>query len=190
MSKLMYVTNTSLDGYIEDESGAFDWGRSEEAFPFATEFLRTIGTTLYGRRLYETMTFWSDPAETYRPEGREFARLWQNMRKIVFSRTLKVVTAPNTRVEDSFDSEAVRNVKRESEQDMAIGGAEIAGLAIEANLVDECHLLIHPVILGGGKRALPTGVRRNLKLLETHRIGPDVTYVRYRINIDNPFETL
>jgi len=181
MSKLIYMTNTSLDGYIEDETGAFDWVNPDPVFAFITELLRPIGTLLLGRRLYETMTFWDAPVEDYPPEQRDFARLWQKPEKIVFSRTLTAATTRNTRVERDFDLEAVRKLKRESEHDISIGGAELAGLALEADLVDECHLFLNPVIVGGGKPAFRAALRRNLELLETRRFGSGVIHLHYRM---------
>lgn len=181
MSKLIYITNTSLDGYIEDETGAFNWENSEQVHPFVTELLQRIGTHLYGRRLYETMVYWDGPVESYLPEHREFAQLWQRAKKIVFSRTLTRATASNTRLQRDFDPEAIRKLKEQSEHDIFIGGAELAGVALEANLVDECHFFFHPVILGGGKPAFRASLRRNLKLLETHRVGTGALYARYRI---------
>lgn len=181
MSKLIYITNMSLDGYIEDETGAFNWITSDQVHPIATELLRPVGTYLYGRRLYETMAYWDAPVESYPPEYRDFARIWQKPEKIVFSRTLTGATTRNTRVERDFDLAAIRKLKRESEHDISIGGAELAGLALEADLVDECHLLLHPVILGGGKPTFRAALRRNLELLETHRIGTGVIHLHYRI---------
>jgi len=182
MSKLIYITNTSLDGYVEDETGAFDWGNPDQVFfEFITELVRPIGTYLYGRRLYETMAYWEAPVEGSPPERHDFARVWQKAEKIVFSRTLTGATARNTRLEREFDLEAIRKLKRESAHDISIGGAELAGLAIEADLVDECHLFLHPVVVGGGKPAFRPGLRRNLELLETRRFGTGVIYVRYRM---------
>ncbi|HME82313.1 MAG TPA: dihydrofolate reductase family protein [Candidatus Eremiobacteraceae bacterium] len=186
MSKLIYMTNTSLDGYIEDETGAFDWVNPDPVFAFITELLRPIGTLLLGRRLYETMTFWDAPVEDYPPEQRDFARLWQKPEKIVFSRTLTAATTRNTRVERDFDLEAVRKLKRESEHDISIGGAELAGLALEADLVDECHLFLNPVIVGGGKPAFRAALRRNLELLETRRFGSGVIHLHYRMFTSDP----
>jgi dihydrofolate reductase len=182
MSKLIYITNTSLDGYIEDETGAFDWGNSDQVHPVVTELLQRIPTHLYGRRLYETMAYWDAPVEGYPPEHRDFARVWQGAEKIVFSRTLTDATTRNTRVERDFDVEAIRKLKRESAHDIIIGGAELAGLAVEADLVDECHLFLYPVIVGGGKPAFRPALRRNLELLETRRFGTGVIHLHYRIN--------
>jgi len=179
--KLIYMTNTSLDGYVEDETGAFDWVNPDEVHAFITELLRPIGTVLLGRRLHETMAYWDAPVEGYPPEHRDFARIWQTAEKVVFSRTLTGATTRNTRVERDFDIEAVRKLKRESERDITIGGAELAGLALEADLVDECHLFLNPVIVGGGKPAFRAGLRRNLELLETRRFDNGVIHARYRI---------
>lgn len=181
MSKLIYITNTSLDGYVEDETGSFDWVNPDQVFGFITELLRPIGTYLYGRRLYETMAYWEAPVEGYPPEHRDFAREWQKTEKIIFSRTLTGATTRNTHVERDFDVEAIRKLKRESAHDIGIGGAELAGLALEADLVDECHLFLNPVIVGGGKPAFRSALRRNLELLETRSFDTGVIHVRYRI---------
>src|SRR6476619_6532011 len=123
MSKLIYITNTSLDGYVEDATGAFDWVNPDQVFAFITALLRPIGTYLYGRRLYETMAYWDAPADGSSPEHLEFARIWQKTEKIVFSRTLTAVTTRNTRVERDFDLDTIRTLKRESAHDIGIGGA-------------------------------------------------------------------
>jgi dihydrofolate reductase len=182
MSSLIYITNVSLDGYIEDQTGAFNWVKPEEVHPYATELLRPIGTYIYGRRLYETMAYWDAPVETYPPEYRAFAQVWQKPEKIVFSRTLTAATTRNTRIERDFDPQAIRQLKREFERDISIGGAEVAGLALEAGLLDECHLLVHPVIFGGGKPAFPAKLRRNFELLETRRVGTGAVDLHYRVN--------
>lgn len=184
MGKLVYITSASLDGYIEDENGAFDWVTPEGVHEFITDLVRPIGTVLLGRRLYETMAYWDAPVQTYPPEGREFARVWHDRRKIVFSRTLTAAASPNTHIERDFDVEAIRKLKHESQNDAMIGGAEIAGLAIEADLVDECHVFLDPVVVGGGKPAFRAGLRANLDLLETRRFDSGVVHVRYRIRRD------
>jgi dihydrofolate reductase len=181
MSKLIYITNTSLDGYVEDETGAFDWVNPDQVHAFITELVRPIGTHLYGRRLYETMAYWDAPVEGYPPEHRDFAQVWQKAEKIVFSRTLTGAPTRNTRVERNFDLDAIRKLKRESGHDIIIGGAELAGLALESDLVDECHLFLNPVIVGAGKPAFGAAVRRNLELLETRRFSTGVIHVRYRV---------
>ena len=140
MAKLIYITNTSLDGYIEDASGAFDWTDPTPIFGFITDLIRPIGTYVYGRRLFETMAFWDGPMEAYPPHFHDFAAIWQKAGKIVFSRTLTAATARHTRVERDFAPGLIATLKRESAHDLTIGGAELAGLAFDAGLVDECHL--------------------------------------------------
>ena len=186
MSKLIYITSTSLDGYVEDETGAFDWVNPDRVHAFVTELLRPIGTYLYGRRLYETMAYWDAAIEGYPPEHRDFARVWQKAEKIVFSRTLTAATTRNTRIERNFDLDAIRKLKRESEHDIDIGGAELAGLAIEADLLDECHVFLNPVIVGGGKPAFRAALRGNLELVQTRRFETGVVYLRYRMQGGTP----
>jgi dihydrofolate reductase len=181
MAKLIYITNTTLDGYIEDAAGAFGWTDPEPVHQFTTELIRPFGTYLYGRRLFETMAFWDGPVEGYPPHFRAFAEVWQAGQKIVYSRTLASATARNTRLERTFDVEAVRRLKQDSARDIGIGGAELAGVALEAGLVDECHLFINPVIVGGGKPAFRPGSRETLHLLETRRFDTGVVHVRYRV---------
>jgi dihydrofolate reductase len=182
VAKLIYITNTTLDGYIEDTSGAFDWANPHQVHEFITALVRPMSTHLYGRRLYETMAYWDAPAiDDYPPEHRDFARVWQNAQKIVFSRTLKSPTTRNTRIEHDFDAEAIRKLKRESALDMIIGGAELAGLALQADVVDECHLFVHPVLVGGGKPAFPAALRRKLELLATRRFDTGVVHLHYRV---------
>ena len=181
MAKLIYITNTSLDGYIEDQAGAFDWGNSDQVFDFITGLLRPIGTHLLGRQLYETMAYWDAPVESYPPEQREFAKVWQKAEKIIFSRTMTNSKTGKMRVERDFDLGAIRKLKRESKHDIFIGGAELAGLALEADLVDECHLFVPPVIVGGGKPAFRAALRRNLELLKTHPFSTGVIHVQYRL---------
>jgi dihydrofolate reductase len=181
MAKLIYITNTSLDGYIEDETGAFDWTAPDDAHPFITELVRPIRTHLYGRRLYETMAYWDAPVEDYPPGFRDFARVWQQAGKVVFSRTLPAATTRNTRLERHFDAEAIRELKRTAAHDILIGGAELAGVAFAADLVDDCHLLVHPVVVGRGKPAFHAALRRNLELLETRGFPTGVVHVHYRV---------
>ena len=181
MSKLLYIANTSLDGYVEDKTGAFDWANPDQVFDFITRLLESISTHLYGRRMYETMAYWGAPVEGYSPEDRNFARLWQKAEKIVFSRTLADVTTRNTRVVRDFNVDAIRKLKQESQQDIIIGGATLAGLALDADLVDECRLFVHPVIVGGGKPAFQSASRRDLELLETRRFDTGVIHLRYRL---------
>jgi dihydrofolate reductase len=182
MAKLVYIINMSLDGYIEDATGSIDWLNPEQVVEFVTELLRSISTYLYGRRVYETMAYWDAPSiESYPPEQRDFAQVWQRAEKIVFSRTLSGVSARNTRVERDFDPEAIRKLKQRSAHDIAIAGAELAGLALEADLVDECHFFLNPAIVGAGKRAVPAGLRTNLELLTTNRFRTGVVHLQYRV---------
>ena len=181
MSRVIYITNASLDGYIEDETGAFDWASSERVFDCVTELLHPIGTHLLGRRLYQTMAYWDAPVESYAPEQRDFARVWQRADTVVFSRTLAGAPAPTVRVEREFDPEAMRSLKQASPRDIFIGGAALAGLALDAGLVDECHLFLHPVIVGRGKPAFQTAARRKLELIETRHFSTGVVHVHYRV---------
>jgi dihydrofolate reductase len=181
MGKLIYITSMSLDGYMEDDAGAIDWVNADQVHEFITDLVRPIGTYLSGRRLHETMAYWDGPVDGYPPEHRDFARVWQNADKVVFSRTLTSATTRRTRVERNFVPEAVRTLKQVSQRDMVIGGAELAGLALDAGLVDECHLFVNPVVVGGGKPALRTAVRRHLELLDTRRFSTGVVHVHYRV---------
>lgn len=180
VSKLIYVTNMSLDGYIEDANGSFDWGYPDQVFDFITGVMRTVRTHVLGRRLYETMTYWDAAIETYQPEQREFARVWQNAETILFSRML-TSGSPRVRVEREFDAQLIRNLKHEADGDVFIGGAEIAGFAFQARLIDECHLFVHSVVVGSGKAAFPVGIADNLHLLETRRFSTAVAYLKYAI---------
>ena len=181
MAKLIYGTNTSLDGYIEDEDGSFDWSEPvEEEHTFINELLRPVATHLYGRRLYEVMSVWESPDVDWPPYMQEFAAIWQAVEKVVYSRTLESATTARTRIERSFDPEAIRRLKAASAADLLIGGAELAGHAIREGLVDEYHLFVSPVILGGGKHWLPANVRLNLELLDERRFSNGVVYLRYR----------
>jgi dihydrofolate reductase len=183
VANLIYVTNTSLDGYTEDKDGRFDWTEpSEEYFRFITDLVRAAHTFLYGRRMYETMKVWeTDPnlaAES--PLRREFAGSWQAANKIVYSRTLETISTRKTRLVQTFDPEAIRQLKAADEHDILIGGPELAAHAFRAGLIDECHLFIIPILVGGGKSALPANVRLELELLAERRFGNGTVYVRYR----------
>ena len=148
--------------------------------------MRPIGTHLLGRRLYETMAHWDGPPEGYPPQHHEFARVWQKAEQIVFSRTLTDAPTRIARIERAFDPQATRQLKRESEHDIFIGGAELAGAALEADLVDECHLFVHPVVVGGGKRAFQAALRLDLELLETRRFGTGAVHLRYHVRGATP----
>jgi dihydrofolate reductase len=177
---LIYSAIASIDGYVEDEAGNFDWAApDEEVHAFVNELERPVGTYLYGRRMYETMAVWETIDDDH-PVMRDFAELWRAAEKVVYSRTLESPTSARTRIERDFDPEAVRRLKETARSDIGIGGAELAGEAIEAGLVDEYRLLLVPVLVGGGKRALPGGVRAELELLEQRTFASGVVYLRYR----------
>jgi dihydrofolate reductase len=185
MARLIYSAIASLDGYVEDHQGKFDWAApDEEVHAFVNELERPVGTYLYGRRMYETMVYW----ETVSTDGdrsaasRDFAEIWRAAEKVVYSRTLQAVSSARTHIEREFDPEAIRRLKESSRSDITIGGAELAGQAIAAGLVDECHLLFEPVLVGGGKPALPSGVHAELELLDERRFRSGVVHLRYRIS--------
>jgi len=184
MAHLIYIANLSLDGYTEDMEGKFDWTDhpDEEGFRFITNLVRATGTHLYGRRMYETMMVWeTDPnlaAES--PLNRDFAEIWQAADKIVYSRTLEAVSTRKTQLERNFNPEAIRQLKEAVEQDILIGGPELAAHAFRSGLIDECHLFLLPIIVGGGKPALPDNVRLELELLEERRFENGAVFLRYR----------
>ena len=183
MAHLIYTANSSLDGYTEDMDGKFDWTEpDEEVFRFITNLIRADGTHLYGRRMYETMMVWeTDPhlaAES--PLRRDFAEIWQAADKIVYSRTLEAVSTRKTQLERNFNPEAIRQLKEAVEHDLLIGGPELAAHAFRSGLIDECHLFITPIIVGGGKQCLPANVRLELELLEERRFGNGVVFLHYR----------
>jgi dihydrofolate reductase len=184
MAKLIYVANVSLDGYIEDEHGSFDWtATDDELFAFITDLVRPVGTHLYGRRLYDTMAPWeTEPGLAAQSELRaDFANVWQAASKVVYSTTLDAVSTARTRLERNFDPAAVREMKASATSDLTVGGAHLAARALEAGLVDECHLLVRPVLIGGGKPALLSDTRADLELLDDRRLSGGVVYLRYRI---------
>ena len=179
MAKLIYSAIASLDGYVEDERGAFDWVEpDEEVHAFVNDLERPIGTHLYGRRMYETMVWWEsgDHAAVYQ----DYAAIWRAADKVVYSRTLQTVSSERTRIEREFDTSAIRRLKESSGSDITIGGAELAGQAIAEGLVDECHLFLGPVLVGGGKRALPAGTHVELELLDERRFRSGVVHLHYR----------
>ena len=184
MPHLIYIANLSIDGYTEDMEGKFDWidHPDEEGFRLITNLLRATGTHLYGRRMYETMMVWeTDPnlaAES--PLRRDFAEIWQAADKIVYSRTLEAVSTRKTQIERNFNPTVIRQLKEAVEQDILIGGPELAAHAFRAGLIDECHLFLTPIIVGGGKQSLPDNVRLELELLEERRFGSGVVFLRYR----------
>jgi dihydrofolate reductase len=184
MAKLVYAAIASLDGYVEDEEGKFDWSApDEEVHAFVNDLERPIATYLYGRRMYETMVFWENASTEADepPVFRDYAEVWQAAEKIVYSRTLQTVSSARTRIEREFDRDAVRRLKQSSAADISIGGAELAGQAIGAGLVDECHLFLCPVVVGAGKRALPDNLRVQLVLLDERRFRNGVVHLHYCI---------
>ncbi|XVU23099.1 dihydrofolate reductase family protein [Actinoplanes sp. CA-054009] len=184
MAKLIYVTNVSIDGYIEDEKGVFAWlPVDDEVFAFTTGLVRSVGTFLYGRRLYEAMSVWeTDPTLAARSDlMADFASAWQAAGKVVYSTKLATVSTAGTRIERRFDPDAVRELKATADRDLMIGGAGLAAQAFEAGLVDECRLLVFPLTVGGGKPGLPTGTRTDFELLDERRFGNGVLHLRYRV---------
>ena len=185
MAKLIYVMNTSLDGYTEDEHGCFDWGQTEdeELLSDICEFVSSFGTCLYGRRVYETMVYW-ETSDQLLDQPRfllEFARQWQAAEKIVYSRTLAEPRSARTRIEREFDPDAVRRLKADAEHDIEVAGPELAAQAIRAGLVDEFQMIVHPVVVGGGKRFFPDGVRLDLDLVEERRFRKGVIVLHYAV---------
>lgn len=184
MAKLIYSAIASLDGYVEDKDGRIDWAAPDaKVHAFVNDLERPVGTYLYGRRMYETMASWDTvPASGDRADvSGDFAAIWQAASKIVYSRTLTAASTPRTRIEHDFDPAAIAALKDSSEHDISIGGAELAGQAIAAGLVDECGLFLTPVIVGGGKRALPENVHASLELLAERHFPSGVVYLRYRL---------
>lgn len=183
MARLIYSAISSLDGYTEDMDGNFDWAApDDEVHRFINNLERTAGTHLYGRRMYETLMVWeTDPnLAADSPITRDFAEIWQAANKIVYSRTLQAASTRKTRIERNFDPEAIRQLKETVEQDILIGGPELAAHAFRAGLIDECQLFLTPIIVGGGKPAIPDDVRLELELLEERRFSNGVVFLRYR----------
>jgi dihydrofolate reductase len=184
MAKLIYMAIASLDGYVADADGNFDWSMpDEEVHAFVNDVERPVGTHLYGRRLYEVMVAWEtmNTSADQQPVMRDFAEIWRAAEKVVYSRTLEAASTARTRIERDFDPEAVRRMKASAQRDISIGGAELAAVALRAGLVDECHLLLSPIVVGGGKRALPDDVRLELELLDVRRFGNGVVHLHYRV---------
>ena len=183
MAKLIYAAIASLDGYVADEDGKFDWAApDEEVHGFVNELERPVGTHLYGRRMYEVMSYWEtvdtgldQPAFT-----QDYAEIWQTADKIVYSTSLETASSARTRIERGFDAEAVRQLKASVGRDLSVGGPDLAAQAIKAGLVDEYHLFLSPIVVGGGKRSLSNGVNVELELLDERRFGNGVVHLRYR----------
>jgi dihydrofolate reductase len=183
LAKLIYSTITSLDGYVADEDGNFDWAApDEEVHSFVNDLERHVGTYLYGRRIYEVMVYW-ETAHTFADQPsfvQDYAEIWQAADKIVYSKTLDTVSSTRTRLERDFDPDAVRELKASAERDISVGGPGLAAQAIKAGLVDEYHFFLAPIVVGGGRQSLPDDVRVKLELLNERRFGGGVVYLHYR----------
>jgi len=184
VARLIYSMIASLDGYTVDADGSFDWAApDEEVHAFVNDLERPVGTYLYGRRMYQTMAAWESPEMLADPSPvvRDFAQVWQAADKVVYSTTLDSVASARTRIEPAFDPDAVRAMTAAADRDLSIGGPHLAAQALRAGLVDECHLFLHPIAVGGGTRALPDGVRIGLELLDERRFGSGVVHLHYRV---------
>ena len=181
MAKLTYTAITSLDGFIEDESGRFDWATPDpEVHTFVNDLERSVGTHLYGRRMYETMSVWQTIGDDAAPEEIEYADVWRGLDKVVYSRTLDAVSTPRTQLEREFDPDAVRRLKDNADRDLSISGPDLAQHAFRAGLVDEVHLFVFPIAVGGGKPGMPRGVRLDLELLYERRFANGVVHLHLR----------
>jgi len=192
MARLIYFTIQSLDGFIEDADGHFGWAEpDEEVHQLANDLFRPVGTYLYGRRMYETMAAWeTEPAlATATPVTSDFAKIWQAADKVVYSTTLDRPVTARTRIERSFDPDAVRDLKASAGRDLGIGGADLAAQALRAGLVDELDIVLAPAVVGGGKRAIPDGVRLGLELVDQRRFPGGMAYLSYRVTGPGPART-
>jgi dihydrofolate reductase len=182
VARLIYSAITSLDGYVADEDGKFDWAApDEEVHRFVNDLERPVGTYLYGRRMYDVMVAWETMDTLEQPPVmQDYAEIWQAADKVVYSRTLETVSSARTRIERDFDPEAVRQLKARTDRDISVGGPDLAAQAIEAGLVDEYHLFVTPIVVGGGNRSLPDSVRVELELLDERRFGNGVVHLHYR----------
>jgi dihydrofolate reductase len=183
MAKLIYSAIASLDGYIADRNDNFDWAAPDaEVHSFVNDRERSTGTYLYGRRMYETMVYWetAHALADQTPIEQDYTAMWQAADKIVYSTTLETVSSARTRVERAFDPAAIRRLKEAVAQDISVGGADLAARAIKAGVVDELQLFLNPILIGGGKRALPDHVRVQLELLDERRFGNGVVFLHYR----------
>jgi dihydrofolate reductase len=184
MAKLIYAAICSLDGYVADSEGNFDWSMpSEEVHRFVNDLEAGIGTYLYGRRMYEVMRYWETAhALTDQPSFmQDFAKIWRAADKIVYSKTLETASSARTRIERDFYPDTVRRMKAQAERDISVGGPDLATQALKTGLVDECHLFVTPIVVGGGKRSLPNDVRLELELLDERRFEGGVVHLHYRI---------
>jgi dihydrofolate reductase len=185
VAKLIYAAISSVDGFVNDAAGNFEFAApDEDVHSFVNDLDRGVGTYLYGRRMYETMLYWeTGPTAADEPAaGREYTEIWQAADKIVYSTTLETVSSTKTRLERSFDPDVIRAMKETAVADIAVGGAHLAGQALRAGVVDECHLFLVPAVVGSGTRSLPHDVRLSLELLDEKRFGNGTMYLRYRTN--------
>jgi dihydrofolate reductase len=182
MAKLTYLAIMSLDGYVADEDGKFDWGEpDEEVHTFVNDLARQVGTYLLGRRMYEVLVAWETlPLADQPPYIRDFAEIWRAADKVVYSKTLETASSARTRIERDFDPEAVRQMKAADGRDLTVGGPELAAHAFTAGLVDELHLFVAPIVVGGGTQSLPDNVRLNLELRDERRFAKGMVHLRYR----------
>lgn len=182
MGQLIYSAIASLDGYVADRDGNFDWSApNEEVHGFINDLERDVGTYLLGRRMYEVMSAWESWDTTGEPPViQDFAQIWQRADKIVYSTSLAAPTTARTRIERSFSPDTVRELKDGTDGKISIGGANLAAHALQNGLVDECQIFLNPVAVGGGLRFLPDGMNLRLELLEEHKFGNGVVYLRYR----------
>lgn len=185
MGQLIYSAITSLDGYVEDREGSFMWGTpDDDVHTFINNLERSVGTYLYGRKLYDVMKSWEPlfgQPDQSRVE-RDYAAIWHMAQKVVFSKTLEDVDTAKTRIERTFDPEAIRSMKAHAEEDLSLGGAELAAAAFNAGLVDQIHLFLSPILVGGGKAALPVIPVTRLELLDQHAFGNGVVHLHYRVH--------
>ena len=182
MARLIFSAIASLDGYTADEAGKFDWAAPDaELHAFVNDLERGVGTHLYGRRMYQTMAVWETMDVSAEPDVmRDYAGIWRAADKVVYSRTLAAASTPKTRIEREFDPEAVRRMKETAERDISVGGPGLAAHALRAGVVDEIQLVLVPVVVGGGTRALPDGLRADLDLLDERRFASGAVYLRYQ----------
>jgi dihydrofolate reductase len=183
MAKLIYSAIASLDGYVNDEHGRFEWAKpDDELHRFVNDQERPIGTYLYGRRMYDVMRAWETMSTGADQPAviRDFAQIWRAADKVVYSTTLDSTSTARTRLEHEFDPEAVRRIKETAGSEVSVGGPRLAEHAIKAGLVDECHLYLHPIVVGGGTAALPSKVRVGLELLDEQRFASGVVHLHYR----------
>jgi dihydrofolate reductase len=182
MAKLIYSAIASLDGYVTDEDGKFGWAEpDEEVHTFMNDLTRPVGTFLLGRRMYEVLVWWENLEVADQPPYiQDFAEMWRAAEKIVYSRSLETASSAKTRIERDFDPEAVRQLKESADRDLGVGGPELAAQAFKAGLVDECHLVLTPIVVGGGTKALPEGLRLELELLDERRFGNGMIFLTYR----------